>query len=205
MNEGYISVLNKIASDSPTPGGGTVAALTLSHANSLAMMVARLTLGKSKWENGQNIANEIVTFSSESMDKSLSLAEEDAKAFDKVMNAYRIPKSNDLETKARNEMIIVATIGAAHTPSLITIESEKLLSKLPELAEFGNANAITDLAASAELAYTAAYIASLNVKINVDSLDNDELRMIQENTMQVLSKSKNSLELIREIVKKRMN
>ncbi len=111
MNEGYISVLNKIASDSPTPGGGTVAALTLSHANSLAMMVARLTLGKSKWENGQNMANEIVTFSSESMDKSLSLAEEDAKAFDKVMNAYRLPKSNDLETKARNEMILVATIG----------------------------------------------------------------------------------------------
>jgi formiminotetrahydrofolate cyclodeaminase len=122
MNEGYISVLDKIASDSPTPGGGTVAALTLSHANSLAMMVARLTLGKSKWENGQNIANEIVIFSSESMDKSLSLAEEDAKAFDKVMNAYRLPKSNDLETKTRNEMILVATIGAAHTPSLILLK-----------------------------------------------------------------------------------
>ena len=132
MNEGYMAVLDKIASDTPTPGGGTVAALTLSHANSLAMMVARLTLGKSKWENGQNIANEIVIFSSESMDKSLSLAEEDAKAFDKVMNAYRLPKSNDLETKTRNEMILVATICAAHKPSLITIESENLLSKLPE-------------------------------------------------------------------------
>ena len=67
MNEGYISVLNKIASDSPTPGGGTVAALTLSHANSLAMMVARLTLGKSKWENGQEIASEVIKFSEHSL------------------------------------------------------------------------------------------------------------------------------------------
>jgi|TARA_B110000444_G_scaffold82031_1_gene77531 formiminotetrahydrofolate cyclodeaminase len=204
MNEGYISVLNKIASDSPTPGGGTVAALTLSHANSLAMMVARLTLGKSKWENGQEIASEVIKFSEHSLKKSLSLANDDAKAFDKVMDAYRLPKSNEMEIKQRKEMILAATIGAASTPSLIALEGEKLLSKLPHLAEFGNANAITDLAASAELAYTAVYIASLNVKINVDSLDNEELSKIQEITLLVLAESKVLLDEIRNIVSRRM-
>lgn len=204
MNEGYISVLNKIASDSPTPGGGTVAALTLSHANSLAMMVARLTLGKSKWENGQEIASEVIKFSEYSLKKSLSLANDDAKAFDKVMDAYRLPKSNEMEIKLRQEMILAATIGAASTPSLIALEGEKLLSKLPHLAEFGNANAITDLAASAELAYTAVYIASLNVKINVDSLDNEELSKIQEITLLVLAESKVLLDEIRNIVSRRM-
>jgi len=169
------------------------------------MMVARLTSGKKKWESGHEIANEIISFSDNSMGNSLSLAEEDAKAFDKVMDAYRLPKSNDSEIKLRNDMILSATIGAATTPSLIAIEGEKLLSKLPELAEHGNANAITDLAASAELAYTAVYIASLNVKINVDSFDNEELRIIQEKTIQILTESKISLELIREIVSKRMN
>ena len=204
MNEGYISVLNKIASDSPTPGGGTVAALTLSHANSLAMMVARLTLGKSKWENGQEIASEVIKFSEHSLKKSLSLANDDAKAFDKVMDAYRLPKSNEMEIKLRKEMILAATIGAASTPSLIALEGEKLLSKLPHLAEFGNANAITDLAASAELAYTAVYIASLNVKINVDSLDNEELSKIQKITLLVLAESKVLLDEIRNIVSRRM-
>ena len=68
----------------------------------------------------------------------------------------------------------------------------------------GNTNAITDLAASAELAYTAVYIASLNVKINVDSLDNEELSKIQEITLLVLAESKVLLDEIRNIVSRRM-
>ena len=52
MNEGYKEVLRSIASSEPTPGGGSVAALALAHAHSLAMMVARLTEGKKKWADG---------------------------------------------------------------------------------------------------------------------------------------------------------
>ena len=101
--------------------------------------------------------------------------------------------------------ILSATIGAANTPLSIAKESFKLLSKLPDLARYGNSNAITDLASSSELAYTAIYIASLNVKINVDSMENDELDNIQVTSDEILSKSKALIEEIRVIVAERMS
>tara|TARA_B110000003_G_scaffold217636_1_gene217181 strand:- start:4341 stop:4958 length:618 start_codon:yes stop_codon:yes gene_type:complete len=205
MNDGYVSVLNDISSDSPTPGGGTVAALTLAHANSLALMVARLTLAKEKWLDGHIVAEKIIRFSEQSQKISLALAKADADAFDKVMSAYRLPKSDGQEKEIRNEAILSATIGAANTPLSITKESFVLLSMLPDLARFGNSNAITDLASASELAYTAIYIASLNVKINVDSMNNEELNKIQVVSDEFLSNSKILIDDIRAIVAERMS
>ena len=204
MNDGYMSILEKIGSESPTPGGGTVAALTLAHAHSLAAMVSRLTIGKEKWQEGHKISNLIINSSAESLEMSILLAENDSLAFDKVMASYRMPRNNDVEVESRKLAILESTIGAAQTPSEIAQEGLKLLSLLPDLARFGNLNAITDLAASSELAYTAVYIASLNVKINVDSMNNKELDRIQEDTTIILTKSKELIMQIREIVSGRM-
>ena len=205
MNDGYMSILESIGSESPTPGGGTVAALTLAHAHSLAAMVSRLTVGKNKWHEGHLISNLIIDSSIESLDRAISLAKEDSLAFDKVMNSYRMAKSNDEEIESRKLAILQSTIGAAQTPSEIAEEGFKLLSLLPDLARFGNLNAITDLAASSELAYVAVYIASLNVKINVDSMSNEKLDNIQNNTTIILTKSEELIMLIREIVSRRMD
>ena len=205
MNDGYMSILESIGSDSPTPGGGTVAALTLAHAHSLAAMVSRLTVGKNKWQEGHQISNLIIDSSVESLERAISLAKEDSLAFDKVMDSYRMAKSNDEEIESRKLAILQSTIGAAQTPSKIAEEGLKLLSILPDLARFGNLNAITDLAASSELAYSAVYIASLNVKINVDSMSNEKLDNIQNNTTIILTKSEELIMLIREIVSRRMD
>ena len=205
MNDGYMSILESIGSESPTPGGGTVAALTLAHAHSLAAMVSRLTVGKNKWQEGHLISNLIIDSSIESLDRAISLAKEDSLAFDKVMNSYRMAKSNDEEIESRKLAILQSTIGAAQTPSEIAEEGFKLLSLLPDLARFGNLNAITDLAASSELAYAAVYIASLNVKINVDSMSDEKLDDIQNNTTIILTKSEELIMLIREIVSRRMD
>ena len=205
MNDGYMSILESIGSESPTPGGGTVAALTLAHAHSLAAMVSRLTVGKNKWHEGHLISNLIIDSSIESLDRAISLAKEDSLAFDKVMNSYRMAKSNDEEIESRKLAILQSTIGAAQTPSEIAEEGFKLLSLLPDLARFGNLNAITDLAASSELAYAAVYIASLNVKINVDSMSDEKLDNIQNNTTIILTKSEELIMLIREIVSRRMD
>ena len=78
------------------------------------------------------------------------------------------------------------------------------MSQLPDLARYGNSNAITDLASSSELAYTAVYIASLNVKINVDSMDSEDLDIIQEASTNILFNSKEIIEEIRLIVAERM-
>ena len=205
MNDGYMSILESIGSESPTPGGGTVAALTLAHAHSLAAMVSRLTVGKNKWQEGHLISNLIIDSSIESLDRAISLAKEDSLAFDKVMDSYRMAKSNDEEIESRKLAILQSTIGAAQTPLEIAEEGFKLLSLLPDLARFGNLNAITDLAASSELAYVAVYIASLNVKINVDSMSNEKLDNIQNNTTIILTKSEELIMLIREIVSRRMD
>ena len=204
MNDGYMSILEKIASKSPTPGGGTVAALTLAHAHSLAVMVSRLTIGKEKWQEGHEISNLIINSSIETLEKSISLAGDDSLAFDKVMESYRMPRGNDVEIESRKLAILESTIGAAQTPSEIAEEGLKLLSLLPDLARFGNLNAITDLAASSELAYTAVYIATLNVKINVDTMSNEKLDRIQEDTIIILTKSKELITQIRDIVSGRM-
>lgn len=204
MNDGYMSILEQIASKSPTPGGGTVAALTLAHAHSLAVMVSRLTIGKEKWQEGHEISNLIINSSIETLEKSISLAGDDSLAFEKVMESYRMPRGNDVEIESRNLAILESTIGAAQTPSEIAEEGLKLLSLLPDLARFGNLNAITDLAASSELAYTAVYIATLNVKINVDTMSNEKLDRIQEDTIIILTKSKELITQIRDIVSGRM-
>ncbi len=85
-----------------------------------------------------------------------------------------MPRSNDDEISLRNTAIQMATIGAAKSPLSIARESLSLLDSTLELAKFGNSNALTDLAASAELARASFIIASMNVRINLDSIDGDE-------------------------------
>ena len=204
MNDGYMTVLSNISSADPTPGGGTVAALTLAHAQSLALMVSRLTVGKEKWQEGHIISRKIINSESVFLERSIYLANADSIAFDKVMESYRMPKNNDKEKEIRKNAILKSTIGAAKAPFEIAQEGHKFLLLLPELAKFGNLNAITDLAASAELAYSAIYIASLNVKINVDSMDDSELDEIQNNTTKIISESEELISEIRMIVARRM-
>lgn len=178
MNDGYSDVLGNIASSEPTPGGGSVAALALAHAHALALMVSRLTSGREKWKDGHNAAEIVISSSEKGMKLAQDLAWEDAAAFNRVMDAYRMPKDSESEKEARKESIKSATIGAAMSPMAIVEESLSLIGSITELAKFGNSNALTDLFSSAELARTAAVIASLNVRINLDSVskhDSEEL------------------------------
>jgi len=174
MNEGYSETLQDIASSNPTPGGGSVSALVLAHGHALAVMVSRLTLSRDRWIDGHAAARDIISMSGEGMNDSMAMADADAESFDLVMEAYRMPRNNDDEISLRNTAIQMATIGAAKSPLSIARESLALLDSTLELAKFGNSNALTDLAASAELARASFIIASMNVRINLDSIDGDE-------------------------------
>ena len=179
MNDGYLHILNSIASSEPTPGGGSVAALSLAHAHSLAAMVSRLTLKSEKWSQGHSIANSIVDESENHIAASISLAESDAAAFDAVMDAYRLPK-DQADSTMRAEAIREATIGAAIVPLQTVHASRDLLEKLLVLSKVCNANALTDLAASGELAHSAAMIAEMNVKINTHYISGNDVEQIDE-------------------------
>ena len=186
MNDGYLDILNSIASSNPTPGGGSVAALSLAHAHSLATMVSRLTLKSDKWSDGHEIANHILQFSDKRIQNSISLADKDAEAFDAVMIAYRLPKGED-GSDSRSEAIREATIGAALAPLETINASLDLMNDLLELSRNCNANALTDLAASAELAHSAAKIAELNVMINTQYINGDDVDMIDHDTKLAIS------------------
>ena len=186
MNDGYLDILNSIASSNPTPGGGSVAALSLAHAHSLATMVSHLTLKSDKWSDGHEIANHILQLSDKRIQNSISLADKDAEAFDAVMIAYRLPKAED-GSDSRSEAIRKATIGAALAPLETINASLDLMNELLELSRNCNANALTDLAASAELAHSAAKIAELNVMINTQYLNGDDVDMIDHDTKLAIS------------------
>ena len=186
MNDGYLDILNSIASSNPTPGGGSVAALSLAHAHSLATMVSRLTLKSDKWSDGYEIANHILQFSDKRIQNSISLADKDAEAFDAVMIAYRLPKGED-DSDSRSEAIREATMGAALAPLETINASLDLMNDLLELSRNCNANALTDLAASAELAHSAAKIAELNVMINTQYINGDDVDMIDHDTKLAIS------------------
>ena len=205
MNKGYEDVLGSISSSNPTPGGGSVSALILSHAHSLATMVARLTTGRDKWSDGQVIAEKIISKSEESIETSLRLAKEDALAFDSVMNSYRLPRDTDELKETRKEAIFDSTINAASVPLEIMHEASNFLNDIINLAKFGNLNALTDLLGSAELAYSSSKIASLNVRINLDSINSgDQKEDLKAQVLELTLLTKERYEIINKIIMERL-
>lgn len=179
MNQGYMDVLHSIASSDPTPGGGSVAALALAHAHSLAMMVARLTEGKEKWANGHEVAKTVISESKVGLEEAMLLAEADAEAFQKVMSAYRLPRDNEENKVLRKNSIREATIGAAEAPLLTADCARKLLRNLESQSVSCNANALTDLASASELSLSAVKIAAMNVRINLEYLEGDDVESLE--------------------------
>ena len=189
MNDGYADVLSKISSSSPTPGGGSVAALTLAHAHALGMMVSRLTLGKEKWSEGHDFAAEVIESSTVGIERALLLSDEDASAFDAVIDSYNLPRDNDSQKSIRAEAIVSSTIKAALVPLKIMRASSDFLQSIIGLSKTGNANALTDLLASSELAHASSRIASYNVKINLDFLDDTDEKKNITQEMETLQKA----------------
>jgi len=188
MNNGYIEVLNSIGSSAPTPGGGTVGALTLAHAHALSVMVARLTVKSEKWADGHSVANEIISDSGDNIANCITLGINDSKAFDDVMEAYRLP--NDKEgANVKSKAITNATIYAAKAPLKIMEASTELLQTLAKQVESCNSNALTDLASAAELALSACKIAQFNVRINLDSLSKEDTGSLKNTAERILSES----------------
>ena len=189
MNEGYNEVLRSIGSSDPTPGGGSVAALSLAHAHSLAMMVARLTEGKEKWAEGHEVAKSVISESQVGLAKAMRLAEIDAEAFDTVMSAYRLPRETDEQKVERKKLIRDATIGAAEAPLATASSAMELLSSLGGLCVSCNSNALTDLASASELSLSAVKIAAMNVRINLDFIEGDDVDRIASQIEKVIQKS----------------
>ena len=162
-----------LASSSPTPGGGTAAAVALGQAAALTCMVCDLTLGKERYQEGWDVAEKAIGIAVPLLSRSLDLAKEDSSSFDLVMGSYRMSKETEQEASIRLAAIQEATLGAAEVPYETAELALKLLQSLPELARKGNPNAVSDVGVAALLASAACKGALFNVEINLTSLPDE--------------------------------
>jgi formiminotetrahydrofolate cyclodeaminase len=162
-----------LASSSPTPGGGTAAAIALGQAAALTCMVCDLTIDKDKWKDGWAAAEASQLAALPLFNHSLELATEDSNSFDAVMASFKLPKNDDDEISARRNAIRKATLEASRVPLRTAELAFTLLETLPDLASKGNGNATSDVGVAALLASAACKGALMNVKINLQSLPSD--------------------------------
>ena len=179
-----------LASSSPTPGGGTAAAIALGQASALTVMVCDLTIGKEKWQDGWKIAEEAMLISVKIMRRAGELADEDSDAFDEVMASFKLPKGNDEEVSIRKTAIRNATLKATEKPFETAELALDLLKILPELASKGNSNAVSDVGVAGLLASAACKGALFNVDINLGSLPEDFASEIRLNAPLIQEESR---------------
>ena len=176
---------SSLASKSATPGGGTASAVALGQSAALVAMVSRLTMGNEKWQDGWNHSQSALETASEVMESSNRLAIEDSQAFDEVMNAFKLPKTTEVETGLRKESIRKATLLAAEVPYKTASLAIKLLDRMEPLSKSCNANAVSDVGVACLLATAGCKGALFNVEINLNSLPADLGNDMRNNIEQI--------------------
>ena len=193
--------LGELASNSPTPGGGSVASLAGALGAALISMVGNLTAGKKKYENIEEDIKKIVS-SSEKLRYELSqLIEEDVKVFNNFMSTYKMPKETEDEKKVRAEKIQESLIEAAKVPLKVAYKCLDILSLSKEVAEKGNINVVSDAGVAVLMAEAALESAILNVKINLGMIKDEKVRAeLSSSIKEILLKEKGQKEKVLEIV-----
>ncbi|MDH7517888.1 MAG: glutamate formimidoyltransferase [Candidatus Thermoplasmatota archaeon] len=164
------SFLSELASSSPAPGGGSVAALCGALGAALSSMVCNLTIGKEKYESVQYEIKKVLRESDQLRKHLIKLIDKDTESFNEVMKALKMPKETDEQKEKRKEALQKAYKNAAMIPFETAKNCEKLLDLAMVVAEKGNQNSITDAAISAYMANVGVQSAVLNVKINFGSI-----------------------------------
>jgi len=162
---------DETASESPAPGGGSISAYVGSLGAALATMVANLSAHKRGWDDRWEEFSDWAEKGMAVEKELLSLVDEDTNAFNKIMDAFGLPKSNDAEKAARKKAIDDATIYAIQVPFRVMEVAFKGFEVIRAMAEVGNPNSVTDAGVGALCARSAVMGAFLNVKINASGLD----------------------------------
>ncbi len=169
-----------LASKEPTPGGGCASALAGALAAGLAAMVARTTAASKKFADRADRMIQIAEETDRLRSEFLALVDEDARAFDQVMAAFRLPKETPEQQAVRSQAIQQAYRAAVEPPMKVCIRSLRLLELALQVAEHGNPSAASDAGVGALLAATALEGGALNVQINLGSLKDEAFRRTQE-------------------------
>lgn len=167
---------DELASSSPAPGGGSVAALAGSMAAGLAAMVPNLTVGKAGY-NKKSIRrrmNRIATEAQAQKDEFLRAIDDDTAAFNKLMDCFGMPKGTKDEKKARGKAIKAAMIGVTDVPLATLKRCVHTLELCIEAAEHGNIHTVSDSGTGGAMALACAEGANYNVRINLLDFKDDD-------------------------------
>ena len=167
---------NETLSDSPAPGGGSVAALMGALGASLGGMVANLSAGKRGWDDKLEYFSNSAVKAQQLKDELLSLVDEDTAAFNKVMDAFALPKESAEEKAARSTAIEQATKYAAEVPLKVMETASKSYELLTEMAEKGNPASASDVGVGTLATRACIEGAALNVKINLAQLKDEKFK-----------------------------
>ncbi len=170
-----IDFAKELASDSPAPGGGSVAALASSLGAGLAAMGCRLTLGRKKYADVQEDVRAFAERADTLRNELMALVDRDTEAYNEVVAAWKLPKGNDEEKAARAQAIHEATRHAAEIPLETLRLSLNGLKLLKKLAFKGNTNAISDIGVATLMLRSGMEGAAYNVEINLKDLDDAPL------------------------------
>ncbi len=168
--------IEAVAASTPTPGGGSVAALCGALSAALSRMVACLAVGKQGYEPVQDDLKAIEARARDLQLRLLALVDEDAAAYEGVVSAMRRPKSTDAEKAARITALQGAYAKASEVPLRTMDACLEALGLALEAAKKGNRNAVTDAGTATLLAEAGMRAASLNVRINVTALKDGAVR-----------------------------
>jgi glutamate formiminotransferase len=167
---------NETLSDSPAPGGGSVAALMGALGASLGGMVANLSAGKRGWDDQLEYFSNWAVKAQQLKDELLALVDEDTAAFNKVMDAFALPKESAEEKAARAAAIAQATKYAAEVPLKVMETASKSYELLAEMAERGNPASVSDVGVGALATRACIEGAALNVRINLAQLKDERFK-----------------------------
>ena len=171
---------NETLSDSPAPGGGSVAALMGALGASLGGMVANLSAGKRGWDDKLEYFSDWAVKAQQLKDELLSLVDEDTAAFNKVMDAFALPKGATEEKATRAAAIEQATKYAAEVPLKVMETASKSYDLLAEMAERGNPASVSDVGVGALATRACIEGAALNVRINLAQLKDEKFKGVLE-------------------------
>lgn len=182
----FHTFLEQLASDAPTPGGGTASAASGAMGAALIQMVCRLTIGKKKYAEVEEAVKQILSQAEQWQAECVHLMEADANAFDEVMAAYRLPRETEAEKISRQKAIQHALQKATAIPLQTAQACAAILELCLPLVEIGNVNAISDGGVAAQCALAGVKGASLNVLINLAGIEDQDFCRQHRQTMQDL-------------------
>lgn len=192
--------------ESPAPGGGSVAAYMGALGAALGTMVANLSSHKPGWDDRWEEFSRWADKGQALSDELLVLVDEDTRAFNKIMEAFGLPKKTDEDKRLRSEAIQAATLFATQVPLQTMQAAFGAFELCQAMAEFGNPNSVSDAGVGALAARAAVLGAGLNVKINAASLKDREAadKMIAEAEQLIAEAQKKEAEIIG-IVERKIN